>query len=59
MGGRDRDIYERTLRAVAEQARKTNAIVNETHSAGLDGSHPVAPRMAVGFIVVSAGPRVP
>jgi hypothetical protein len=31
MGGRDRDIFERALRAVAEQARKTSAIVTEAH----------------------------
>ena len=48
MGGRDRDIFERALRAVDEQARKMSAIVTEAHSAGLAGSHPVTPRMAVG-----------
>jgi hypothetical protein len=38
---RERDILERAVHAVAEQAQKANDIVDEAHAAGLDGSHPV------------------
>jgi hypothetical protein len=38
---RERDILERAVRAVAEQAQKANAIVDEAQNAGLDGSDPV------------------
>lgn len=38
---RDRDMLERAVRTVAEQAKNANAIVDEAHNAGLDGSHPV------------------
>ena len=41
MAGRERDIFERAVRTVAEQAKKANAIVDEAHNARLDGSHPV------------------
>jgi hypothetical protein len=37
---RERDILERAVRTVAEQARNASAIVDEAHGAGLDGSHP-------------------
>jgi hypothetical protein len=38
---RERDILERAVRAVAEQAQKANAIVDEAQNAGIDGSDPV------------------
>jgi hypothetical protein len=37
----ERDILERTVHAVAEQAKKASAVVDEANNAGLDGSHPV------------------
>jgi hypothetical protein len=37
----ERDILERGVRTVAEQAKNASAIVDEAHDAGLDGSHPV------------------
>jgi hypothetical protein len=33
---RERDILERAVQAIAEQAKKANAIVNEAHAAGLE-----------------------
>jgi hypothetical protein len=39
--GRERDILERAVRAVSEQAAKADAVVDEAIAAGLDGSHPV------------------
>jgi hypothetical protein len=41
MPRRERDILERAVQTVAEQAQNTSAIVDEAHDAGLDGSHPV------------------
>jgi hypothetical protein len=41
MARRERDILERAVRTVADQAKNANAIVDEAHNAGLDGSHPV------------------
>jgi len=38
---RDRDILELAIHAVAEQADKVNAIIDEAYGAGLAGSHPV------------------
>jgi hypothetical protein len=38
---RERDILERALQAVSEQAAAASAIVDEALEAGLDGSHPV------------------
>ena len=38
---RARDILERAVHAVAEQAQKASAVVDEAHNAGLDGSHRV------------------
>lgn len=38
---RERDILERAVHAVSEQAKNASAIVDEAHDAGLDGSHPV------------------
>ena len=37
----ERDILERAVRAVAEQAAAANAIVDEALADLLDGSHPV------------------
>lgn len=37
----ERDILERAVRAVSEQASKADAVVDEAIAAGLDGSHPV------------------
>jgi hypothetical protein len=41
MGRSERNILERAVRTVAEQAKNASAIVDEAHDAGLDGSHPV------------------
>jgi hypothetical protein len=41
MARRERDILERAVRTVAEQVKNTNAVADEAHNAGLDGSHPV------------------
>ncbi len=38
---RERDILERAVRAVSEQAAKADAVVDEAIATGLDGSHPV------------------
>jgi hypothetical protein len=38
---RERDILERAVRAVSQQAAKADAVVDEAIAAGLDGSHPV------------------
>jgi hypothetical protein len=37
----EREILERAVRAVSEQATKADTIVDEALAAGLDGSHPV------------------
>lgn len=37
----ERDILERAVRAVSQQAAKAGAVVDEAIAAGLDGSHPV------------------
>lgn len=37
----ERDILERAVRAVSEQATKADVVVDEALAAGLDGSHPV------------------
>jgi hypothetical protein len=36
--GPEREILERAVRTIAEQAAKTDAIVDEALAAGLDGS---------------------
>lgn len=41
MGRSERNILERAVQTVAEQAKNASAIVDEAHNAGLDGSHPV------------------
>jgi hypothetical protein len=41
VASRDRDILERAVLAVADQAKNASAIVDEAHNAGLDPSHPV------------------
>jgi hypothetical protein len=38
---REREILERAVAAITEQAVKTDALVDEALAAGLDGSHPV------------------
>lgn len=38
---RDRDILVRAVHAVADQATKADAVVDEALKAGLNGSHPV------------------
>ena len=38
---RERDILEGAVRSIAERASQANAVVDEAHNAGLDGSHPV------------------
>lgn len=39
--GKERDILERTVRAVSERAVAATALIDEAMAAGLDGSHPV------------------
>lgn len=39
--GREREVLERAVRVVSEQAAKADALVDEAVAAGLDGSHPV------------------
>jgi hypothetical protein len=41
MTKRERDILERAVRVISEQAASASAIVDEALDAGLDGSHPV------------------
>jgi hypothetical protein len=41
MAGRERDIRERPVHAIAEQAAKANELVDEARAAG-GGDHPVA-----------------
>lgn len=41
MARHERDILERAVQAVADQAKNASTIVDESHNAGLDGSHPV------------------
>jgi hypothetical protein len=41
MPRRERDILERAVRTVAEQATKADELVDEAIAAGLDGSHPL------------------
>jgi hypothetical protein len=41
MARQERDILERAVQAVSEQAAKADALVDEAIAAGLDGSHPV------------------
>ena len=41
MARHKRDILECAVQAVADQAKKTSAIVDEARNANLDGSHPV------------------
>jgi hypothetical protein len=36
-----RDILDRAVRPVGEQAKNASAIADEAHNAGLDGSNPV------------------
>jgi hypothetical protein len=38
---RVRDILERAVHTVAEQAKNASALVDEAHAASFDGSHPV------------------
>jgi hypothetical protein len=38
---REREILERAVRAVSEQAAKADAVVGEALAAGLGGSHPL------------------
>ena len=39
---RERDVLERAVQAVAEQASKTNTVIDEAMEAGLAADHPVA-----------------
>jgi predicted site-specific integrase-resolvase len=39
MSRQERDILERAVRAVSEQAAKADDLVGEAIAAGLDGSH--------------------
>ena len=41
MSHHEREILERAVRAVSEQAAKADELVDEAIAAGLDGSHPV------------------
>lgn len=41
MARQERDILERAVRAMSEQAAAAGAVVDEAVNAGLDGSHPV------------------
>jgi hypothetical protein len=38
---RERSVLEQAVQAVAEQATKADALVDEALDAGLDGSHPL------------------
>ena len=38
---KERDILERAVQTLSEQAAKADARVDEASSAGLDGSHPI------------------
>jgi len=38
---REREVLERAVLAVSEQAAKADTVVGEAHAGGLDGSHPV------------------
>ena len=37
----ERDIHERAVHAISEQAAAAGAVVDEAFKAGLDGSHPL------------------
>ncbi len=41
MARQDRDILERAVRSIAEQAAKTNDLIDEAMDAGLAADHPV------------------
>jgi hypothetical protein len=41
VGRRDRDILERAVRSIAEQAAKTNDVIDEAMETGLAADHPV------------------
>jgi hypothetical protein len=41
MTGRERDILERSVHAIAEQAANTNKVIDEAMGAGLPADHPV------------------
>src|SRR5262245_14509495 len=41
MARRDRDILERAVRSIAEQAARTNTVIDEAMDAGLAADHPV------------------
>jgi hypothetical protein len=41
MSSHHRDILERAVRSIAERASQASAVVDEAHTAGLDGSHPI------------------
>ena len=41
MIGRRRDILERSVHAIAEQAANTNKVIDEAMEAGLPADHPV------------------
>jgi hypothetical protein len=41
MARQERDILERAVRVVSEQAAKADQLIDEAIAAGLDGSHPV------------------
>src|SRR5215211_5962145 len=40
MASSDRDILERAVQAIAEQAAKANDVIDEAINAGLDADHP-------------------
>jgi hypothetical protein len=40
-GAQVRDILERAVHTVSEQAKNASALVDEAHAASFDGSHPV------------------
>jgi hypothetical protein len=41
MARTEREILERAVHAISEQAAAASAVVDEAFKAGLDGSHPV------------------
>lgn len=41
MARQERDIHERAVRTLADQAAKADALIEEAIDAGLDGSHPL------------------
>ena len=41
MAHKEREFLERAVRSIAERTSQASTVVDEAHTAGLDGSHPV------------------